>query len=831
MEIQQKSTRAYTGKIIFALLMLVICFLILSEGLFNITFAQRRSISDVFINNHGVTISQTLIKKNKQGKEPIIGVSPLSITSFQAPDIPASQMLILTNTGTSALEWSINEAEIKAVPGSKVSLRANVVVDGSFEAGIPNPSWEESSDNFGTPLCSFALCGLGTGSGPRTGEIWAWFGGIDVVEESSLAQELMIPSSLSATLTFYLEQSACDSPDDFLEVLIDDTQVFITDGSSPLCDNTGYTLQSVDVSAFADGSVHTLTFHAQFFATNDNISNFFVDDVELNTDDTPPPEPCDNPQDIPWLTLLSTSGSTDVNSSSSIIVTLDSTGLPPATFEALLCVESNDPVTPRVQVPVTMTVSEDLGPIININPFTATSIQGSNTTETEILTLSNIGGDSLVWSLDEAGIEGGVSACDSPEDISWLSFSPTSGSAAVGAPTEIAITFNSTGLAPDIFEALLCITNNDPETPRLEVPVMMTVDDTGPHINVDPLSITPTLNLNTTAEQTLTISNTGGGSLEWLITETGVGEQGGLCDSPEDISWLSVSPESDSTTADTPSDVTIIFDSTGLVPGIFEATLCITSNDILKPLTEVPVIMTVVGIAAQFTADITEGNTPLTVQFTDQSLGSAITSWNWNFGDGSTSTAQSPQHTYEFSGTYTVSLTITADEGIEPSTETKEAYVIANSQKPCFQVKKGLLFDKEKAEKDKLKIVLKDVSQLNEATSNLSNKKVHISITSASSDNGNVMFYEKIISGSDFEERGNGKKFVYKPEDSKIKYILEPTKNRIRLKDKNFDFSTNFPAAQDTISLDFKLEITGISYETTAEWDSKVKSNGVKVKM
>src|SRR5207249_5626593 len=66
---------------------------------------------------------------------------------------------------------------------------------------------------------------------------------------------------------------------------------------------------------------------------------------------------------------------------------------------------------------------------------------------------------------------------------------------------------------------------------------------------------------------------------------------------------------------------------------------------------------------ANFTANPTSGNAPLTVQFTDQSSG-GITSRDWNFGDGSAhSTALSPSHTYNNAGTYTVTLTVTGSGG------------------------------------------------------------------------------------------------------------------------------------------------------------------------
>jgi PKD repeat protein len=56
-----------------------------------------------------------------------------------------------------------------------------------------------------------------------------------------------------------------------------------------------------------------------------------------------------------------------------------------------------------------------------------------------------------------------------------------------------------------------------------------------------------------------------------------------------------------------------------------------------------------------FTVNLTNGCTPLTVQFTDTSSGTP-TSWSWNFGDGSISTLQSPVYTYTSVGNFTVTL-------------------------------------------------------------------------------------------------------------------------------------------------------------------------------
>ncbi|MEJ5311525.1 MAG: glycoside hydrolase domain-containing protein [Anaerolineae bacterium] len=70
------------------------------------------------------------------------------------------------------------------------------------------------------------------------------------------------------------------------------------------------------------------------------------------------------------------------------------------------------------------------------------------------------------------------------------------------------------------------------------------------------------------------------------------------------------------------------------------------------------------GPTAAFTADVTSGDAPLTVHFTDAST-NGPTAWAWDFeNDGTTdSTEQHPTHTYTAPGVYTVRLRVTNDGG------------------------------------------------------------------------------------------------------------------------------------------------------------------------
>jgi PKD repeat protein len=80
-------------------------------------------------------------------------------------------------------------------------------------------------------------------------------------------------------------------------------------------------------------------------------------------------------------------------------------------------------------------------------------------------------------------------------------------------------------------------------------------------------------------------------------------------------------------------------------------------KDRLITASRTTVVTDLKSLEAKFTADITQGAAPLTVQFTDQSTGNPL-SWKWAFGDGDSSLVQNPLHVYQSSGVYSVKLTI-----------------------------------------------------------------------------------------------------------------------------------------------------------------------------
>ncbi|HDL04378.1 MAG TPA: PKD domain-containing protein [candidate division Zixibacteria bacterium] len=93
--------------------------------------------------------------------------------------------------------------------------------------------------------------------------------------------------------------------------------------------------------------------------------------------------------------------------------------------------------------------------------------------------------------------------------------------------------------------------------------------------------------------------------------------------------------------------------------------------------------ITVRDLEAEFMVDEAVGIVPMTVQFTDLSPGSP-TSWYWDFGDGEFSTLQNPQHTYNITGEFDVSLEVT--HGIFTDEELKLDYIRVGPQEIDLEV-------------------------------------------------------------------------------------------------------------------------------------------------
>jgi hypothetical protein len=452
--------------------------------------------------------------------------------------------------------------------------------------------------------------------------------------------------------------------------------------------------------------------------------------------------------DVPWLGVSPASGSTPAGGSSQVTVSIDSTGLPVGTHEAVLCIQSNDPATPTVEVPVTLEVEQTQFPAIDVSPDSLTAEVPAGSSADQALTVSNTGEATLDWSIGEAlplGVnqalleEGVLLVPDSTND-QVMAFDPDTGdlldpafipfNEAAGLATPIQVVLNAerdgfllSDQVADVVNAYDLEGNWQGVFAPAGGPNTAIVDNMrGIHVMPDgTLLVTVASGANAHSVASFDTGGTftgnfvangaGGLSGPWSIvfrdddvlvsasgssavhryaldgtplglfhdgisfpeqmqeldngnilvaqfsgTTSGVWElapdgtlidiysavdgnrgvrelgngniltteAGGVheidragnlvetkisgvgarfishiqlepsaCDTLADVPWLGVSPASGSTPAGGSSQVTVGFDASGLDPGVFEAVLCVQSNDPATPLVEVPVTLTV----------------------------------------------------------------------------------------------------------------------------------------------------------------------------------------------------------------------------------------------
>ena len=115
--------------------------------------------------------------------------------------------------------------------------------------------------------------------------------------------------------------------------------------------------------------------------------------------------------------------------------------------------------------------------------------------------------------------------------------------------------------------------------------------------------------------------------------------------------------------------------------GTFTVSLTATGPDGMDTETKPAfVVVSEPAPVADFSGAPTVGVHPLTVSFTDASSG-PVTSWSWTFGDGETSSVQSPVHTYDIVGTYSVALSVAGPGGSDSLT--RNDYVVVNELPPA----------------------------------------------------------------------------------------------------------------------------------------------------
>ncbi len=145
--------------------------------------------------------------------------------------------------------------------------------------------------------------------------------------------------------------------------------------------------------------------------------------------------------------------------------------------------------------------------------FSATPISRIHILSTVSIGDGAEGVDNVVFG--EAGV------CSILDNIPWATFTPLTGTLPGGSSTDVAITFDTTGLtAGATYTGTLCIHNNDPATLLVRVPLTLTVvpQQFGVMLSADQAL---TVDAGTSAMYTLSITNTGNVADTFDLSATG----------------------------------------------------------------------------------------------------------------------------------------------------------------------------------------------------------------------------------------------------------------------------------------------------------------------
>jgi len=176
-------------------------------------------------------------------------------------------------------------------------------------------------------------------------------------------------------------------------------------------------------------------------------------------------------------------------------------------------------------------------PIIAVSP---SQINFGNSNTLQTLSIINTGTGSLTW--------------NATESITWLTLSPSSGAVNVGDTSRTEVTISRIGLSQGIYTGDVILTSdggNDTVQVQMEVMPILNVSETTLNFGSDLSTLT------------FSISNPGGGKLDWMINNN--------------TGWISILPLSDSTSIET-DIVTVLVDRSGLAGGDYTTAITITSN-------------------------------------------------------------------------------------------------------------------------------------------------------------------------------------------------------------------------------------------------------------
>ena len=262
-----------------------------------------------------------------------------------------------------------------------------------------------------------------------------------------------------------------------------------------------------------------------------------------------------------WLTLTPASGSAP----SSVSVTIDHSALTAGTYTDTITIDDGPGAASPKVVDVTLNV---IGrPTITLGPTSLTFAGSANGARTppQTLNITNTGSGTLDWT--------------GTADQTWVVVGPVSGT----APSDVSVLVDPGTLGQGTFPATLTFTSPTATNSPLTLGITANITNAPPLIGLSPASMTfnATRGQPAPAGQTLTISNTGGGTLAWGASPS--------------APWLVLSPATGSVIGGQSGTAQVTVDQAALPHGTFNGTIQISDPNVSNSPQTMSVSLTVLA--------------------------------------------------------------------------------------------------------------------------------------------------------------------------------------------------------------------------------------------
>ncbi|HKB08799.1 MAG TPA: choice-of-anchor D domain-containing protein, partial [Candidatus Polarisedimenticolia bacterium] len=279
-----------------------------------------------------------------------------------------------------------------------------------------------------------------------------------------------------------------------------------------------------------------------------------------------------------WIAVAPGAGRLSGGESQDVTLTLDAQGLEAGGYAASLIVESNDPLRPRVEHPITLDVTG--APAIRVRPALLDfGTVFSGFARTLELTVDNIGTELLNV--------GGITSADPT-----VTANPSSFTLSARTQTRVAVTY-APG-SPGVLDGTLSIASDASNSPNLLIGVTG-LSAPAPQIGAAPTSFNESLLTGGTLSRRLTIRNSGGSALLVHLTTEASADEGASGAAAPQPEWLRVAPADGVIAPGELQDFDLFFDADSFDAGVLVGAVRIDTNIPDLPPLSVPATLTVIG--------------------------------------------------------------------------------------------------------------------------------------------------------------------------------------------------------------------------------------------